>query len=182
VGAIEREAAGGNDAMDMRVNVELLTPGVQHTEETNFRAEVFRIASDFEKCFRAGAKQEIVEDLLVLQDQWRQPVGQCEDDMEVACREKFSSTRSDPPFPSTRLTLGAVAISARIKRDGAMPAAGALIEMTAEGGGTAPPNGQQHFDMHPPEPLAVSFDEGISRSADDIGHLEGWPVHLLFLR
>jgi hypothetical protein len=155
---------------------------VQHTEETNFRAEVFRIASDFEKCFRAGAKQEIVEDLLVLQDQWRQPVGQCEDDMEVACREKFSPTRSDPPFPSTRLTLGAVAISARIKRDGAMPAAGALIEMTAEGGGTAPRDGQQHFDMHPPEPLAVSFDEGISRSADDIGHLEGWPVHLLFLR
>jgi hypothetical protein len=27
VGVIEREAAGGNDAMDMRVNVELLTPG-----------------------------------------------------------------------------------------------------------------------------------------------------------
>jgi hypothetical protein len=103
--------------------------------------------------------------------------------MEVACREKFSSTRSDPPFPSTRLTLGAVAISAAVIRDGGtMPATGALVEMTAESGGTAPPNGQQHFDMHPPEPLAVSFDEGISRSADNIGHLEGWPVHLLFLR
>ena len=76
MGAIERETAGGNDAMHMRVNIELLTPGVQHTEETNFRAEVSRIASDFEKCFRAGAKQEIVEDLFVLQDQWRQPVGQ----------------------------------------------------------------------------------------------------------
>jgi hypothetical protein len=61
MGVIERQAASGNDAMDMRVNIELLTPGVQHTEETNFRAEVSRIASDFEKCFRAGAKQEIVE-------------------------------------------------------------------------------------------------------------------------
>jgi len=63
-----------------------------------------------------------------------------------------------------------------------MPAAGALVEMTAEGGGTTPRNGPQYFDMHPPEPVAVSFDEGISRSADDIGHLKGWPVHLLFLR
>jgi hypothetical protein len=96
----------------VRVHVELLTPGVQHTEETNFRAEVSRIASDFEKCFRAGVKQEIVEDLLVLQDQWRQPVRQCEDDMEVACREEFSSARSDPPFSSARLTLWAVPISA----------------------------------------------------------------------
>jgi hypothetical protein len=61
--------------------------------------------------------------------------------MEVACREKFSSTRSDPPFPSTRLTLGAVPISAAIERDGAMSAAGARIEMTAEGGGTTPGNG-----------------------------------------
>jgi hypothetical protein len=57
-------------------------------------------------------EQEIVEDLLILQDQWRQPVGQCEDDVQVAGREKFSSTRSNPAFPGSDLTLGAVAISA----------------------------------------------------------------------
>jgi hypothetical protein len=63
-----------------------------------------------------------------------------------------------------------------------MPAAGALVEMTAECGGTTLRNGPQHFDMPPTEPLAVSFDESISRSADDISHLKGWPIHLLFLR
>jgi hypothetical protein len=62
-----------------------------------------------------------------------------------------------------------------------MPAAGALIEMTAEDGGTTPRDGQQHFDMLPGDPLTASFDEGVSRSADQIGHLEGWPVHLLVL-
>ncbi len=61
-----------------------------------------------------------------------------------------------------------------------MPAAGALIEMPAECGGATPPNGQQHFDMLPADPLAVSFDEGSSRGADEIGHLEGRPAHLLF--
>jgi len=71
---IERQAAGGNDAMDMGMKPELLTPSVQHDEETDFRAEVSRIASDFEKSFRTGAEQQIIEDLLVLQDQWRQPV------------------------------------------------------------------------------------------------------------
>jgi hypothetical protein len=36
--------------------------------------------------------------------------------------------------------------------------------------------------MPPGNPLAASFEEGISRGADEIGHLERWSAHLLFLR
>ena len=165
--------------MNMRVNFEFLAPRVQHAEEADFRTEVSRIARNFLKCFRTGAKQEIVEDLLVLQNQWPQPVGQCEDDVQVAGREQFSSTRGNSAIPSRDLTLRAVAIAATIEGDGLMPAAGALIEMTAECGGTTPPNGPQHLDMLPTEPMAVSFDESIPGSADDIGHLQRWPAHLL---
>ena len=39
MGVIERKAAGGNDTMDMWVEFELLTPGMQHTEESNFSAQ-----------------------------------------------------------------------------------------------------------------------------------------------
>ena len=60
-----------------------------------------------------------------------------------------------------------------------MPATGAFVEMTAECGGTTPRNGPQHFDVPPAKPMAVSFDESISRSADDIGHLQRRPAHLL---
>ena len=51
--------------------------------------------------------------------------------------------------------------------------------MTAECGSTTPPNGLQHFDVLPTEPVAISFDEGISRGTDQIGHLEWWPGHLV---
>src|SRR6266581_3934826 len=34
-GVIERESAGGHDTVDMRMNLELLVPGVQHTEEAD---------------------------------------------------------------------------------------------------------------------------------------------------
>ena len=60
-----------------------------------------------------------------------------------------------------------------------MSAASALIEMSAERGGATPRNRQEHFDVLPADPLTASFDECVSRSADQIGHLEGWPVHLL---
>jgi hypothetical protein len=44
--------------------------------------------------------------------------------------------------------------------------------MPAERSRTTPRNGQQHFDMPPTDPLAVSLDEGSSSSADEIGNLE----------
>src|SRR5207244_12557920 len=76
----------------------------------------------------------------------------------------------------------AVAIAAAVIGDGGtMPTAGALIEVTAECGSPTARNGQQHFDVLPADPLAVSFDEGNSGAADDIGHLQRWPAHLFHL-
>jgi hypothetical protein len=72
-------------------------------------------------------------------------------------------------------------ISTGVVGDGAMPTASTFIEMAAESGGATPRDGQEHFDMLPGVPLTASFDECVSRSADDIGHLEEWPVHLLVL-
>jgi hypothetical protein len=63
-----------------------------------------------------------------------------------------------------------------------MAAASAFVDMTAQCGGTTARNGPQYFDVLPTDPLTVSFDEGFSRSADQIGHLERWPVHLPVLR
>src|SRR6266446_4146976 len=141
------------------------------------------MACHFEKSFRTGAEQQTVEDLLILQHQWGQPMGQCEDHVQIAGREKFSSTCSDPAVPSSGLTLRAMAIAAAVIRDGGtMSAAGTFIEMTAECGGTTAANGQQHFDMLPTEPVAISFDEGISRGADQIGHPQRWPGHLVLPR
>src|SRR6266851_5122669 len=98
--------------------------------------------------------------------------------MHVLRRKKFAATLFEPTFASTRLTLRAVPISTGVVGDGAMPAASAFIEMTAECSGTTPRNSQQHFAVLPADPLAVSFDEGSSCAADEIGHLEGRPAHL----
>jgi hypothetical protein len=98
--------------------------------------------------------------------------------MEIARREKVSLTRSDPTVPSGSLTLRAVSISAAIEGDGAMPATDAFIEMATQSGGTTTLNGSQYFHVLPTKPVAVLFDEHLSRSADDIGHLQRRPAHL----
>lgn len=181
-GVIGREAASRQDTMDVRMSIERLAPGMQDSEETDFCAEVSGIASDFEEGFCTGAEQEIVEHLLVLQHQWHQPVWERKDHVQVTGGQKFSLAGSDPTIPSGGLALRAMAIATAVVGDGGpMSAAHALIEMPAEFGGPAPGNRSQHFDVLPAEPVAVSFDERLSCSADDVGHLQRRPTHLLFV-
>src|ERR1700675_2445204 len=99
--------------------------------------------------------------------------------MHVRLREKFRATCSDPAFPGRSLALRAVSVATGVIGAGAMPATGALIEMTAQGGGTTAPNGLQHLDVLPAEPVAISFQESSARAADEIGHLQGRPALLL---
>jgi hypothetical protein len=112
-GVIGRQPTGRHHAMYMRVKFEFLSPAVQHAEEADFRTEMLGIARDFQKGFRTGAKQEIVDDLLVLQDQRSQMTRKREDNVDVARREKFLATRCEPAIASSCLTLRAVPISAR---------------------------------------------------------------------
>jgi hypothetical protein len=59
-----------------------------------------------------------------------------------------------------------------------MSTAHTLIEMTAERGGAAALDGGQHFQVEPVQPGTISFDEVPAGTANDIGHLQRWPVHL----
>src|SRR5260370_17987440 len=103
--------------------------------------------------------------------------------MDEVSREKFSLTCCTPHSTGRGLTLRAVAGPAAIVGDGGpMPAAGALIKMPTECGGATARDGQQDFDMLPGDPPAVSFEEGRSPGADEIGHLERRPAHLLLHR
>ena len=179
-GVVERESAGGNDAMDMGMVFQFLIPGMEHAEEADLGAEMFGIASDFEQGFGAGTEQQTVEELLVLQGQRRQLMRQGEDDVDVASGQEFAAARLDPAVAGCGLALGAVPVAAGVVGDGAISAAGALIQMAAECGGAAALDGRQDLAMLAGEPVAAALDEGLSRDADQIGHLQGWPTHLRF--
>ena len=103
--------------------------------------------------------------------------------MDVARGEKFLTTRLEPTVASVGLTLRAVPVTATVVGDGrTVPAVDALIEMPAQGSGATAHDGSQHFDVLPGDPPAASFDEGASCGANQIGHLEWWPVNLFALR
>jgi hypothetical protein len=51
------------------MNLELLAPGVEHTEKADLSSEMGGVASDFEKSFCARAKQQTLDHFFVLQSQ-----------------------------------------------------------------------------------------------------------------
>jgi hypothetical protein len=53
--------------MDVRVKLQALIPSVQHAEKADLGTEVARIASNLQQYLCAGAKQQVEDDLLVLE-------------------------------------------------------------------------------------------------------------------
>src|ERR1700737_1600829 len=153
------ETAGWDQAVDVRMMEQILAPGMQDRKEPDLRSQVFGISSYLQKSFRTGAEQEVIEDLLVLQRQLGELVRQSEDNMNIGDRQKLILTSPDPLVASPALTLGAMAIAAAVKGDGAIAAARALIPMSAECCGTAACDGPEHFPVGPvAQPAGVSVE------------------------
>ena len=68
---IGRQTARGDYAVDMRMHLKILSPGVQDAEEADLGAEMFGIGGDFEQSRGAGAEQEIINNPFVVQSQPR---------------------------------------------------------------------------------------------------------------
>ena len=65
-GTIEGRAAGGNDVVDVGMMFKVLSPRMEHAEESDVRFEMLRIACQFKHRCGAGAEKQIVKQPLVL--------------------------------------------------------------------------------------------------------------------
>ena len=102
-----------------------------------------------------------------------------EDHVEIGHgKEVFGSFR-EPLLTGVGLALWAVPISARVIRDGIVTASRASVQMAAESLRAAVPDRPQHFQLRPCQMAFVPVDEAVASRANDVGHLERWPVHFL---
>src|SRR5271166_4557844 len=178
VGVIQRESTGRDNTMDMGMMLQPLIPSVQHAEETDLGAQMSGITSHFEKGCGAGAEQQVVDELLVLQGEWCQFPWQSENYVHVGSGQQLTLTCLQPAVAGIALAFWTMTIATRVVRDDGMSAVGTLITMSAQGGGAAACDGQQHFLVLPGHPLATTLDKGWSRAANQVGHLQRRPAHL----
>src|SRR5580700_11622743 len=102
-GMIRSETAGGNHAVDMGMMLQSLVPGMEHAEETDLGSKVPRIAGDLQQGFGAGAKQQVVDQMLVLQCERSEFPREREDHVDIAGGQQFPFPRLGPAHASVAL-------------------------------------------------------------------------------
>ena len=90
---------------------------MKHGEETDLGSEMLGVEGNFQKSFRTGAEQEVIEDLLVVQRQLGKLVRQGEDNMDIGDRQEFVLASRHPFIAGSALALGAMPIAATVKKE-----------------------------------------------------------------
>src|SRR5271166_3617296 len=140
-GVIRRQTTGGQYAVDMGMKLQALIPAVEHAEEAYLGSKVPGIAGDLQQSFGAGVKQQVVDQSLVLQCERSKFPRECEDDMDIVGGQQFPFPRLEPAQADVALAARAMAVSARVVRDGSMSAVRGLIAMSTQRGGAAARDG-----------------------------------------
>src|SRR5580658_6098574 len=104
-------------------------------------------------------------------------MGKGEYDVGIGRWQEFSAPRGHPSVTRLTLALRAMPVAARVIGDGAMAAAGTLIQMTSHGGGAASLNRDEYFQVQPCEPGWRAVGETMCGGGYNIGQLWERPIH-----
>ena len=176
---VRREPAAGDDAMDMGVQREVLTPGMQHREHADLGTQVPGVGGHFEEGFRGGPHEQAVHLTRVVQRDRTESTGEREGDVEVRCVEQVGGLGFQPSRGGRGLALGAMAIATRVVGHFLVPALRALQDVSTQGGGAAGSQVVEGAALHGRQARTVLLQERVVTAPDDLGHFEprsghGW--------
>ena len=134
---IEGEPTGRDEAMQVRMVAQVLAPGMEYGEYSDACAEMAWISGDLQQGLGGGAKQQVVEQVLVAECERCQLLRQGEDDCEYATGNRLAACLAEPAIASRGLTLGTMPVAAGEIGDVLIRTGIALLQVSAEGGGTA---------------------------------------------
>ncbi len=178
-GLIRSQSASRYDTMDVGMELQVLTPGMQDAEETDPYAESLGIGGNFHQRIGHAAKQQGIECGRVLEEEWVELVGDGEHDVEVGCGQEFGFPGLEPTSSGLGLTLWTMAVATGVERDsGFAPTLGTPVDVTAHRSGTTVHDRAQDFVFLNTE--AVMSEETANPNAKDVGHLHGGSVHSPF--
>jgi len=113
---IRRQTSSGDDAVNMWMVHEVLSPGMENRYEADPCAEVLWIVGELHKSLRGRAEQEIVHDLLIHDAERIELRGDGKDHVEVLNGQEIFASVLDPFFFAQGLALGAVPVPAGVGR------------------------------------------------------------------
>jgi len=111
---------------------EILTPGVEHGEETDLRAQVLGIGRDRAQRLTRRSEKYIVDMLFVLKGDGGNRLRYRKDYMKIADRQKLSLTIVEPFGLGHRLAFVAMPIAATVIRNALVVTLITLLDVTTK--------------------------------------------------
>ena len=127
-----RQTAAGDEAVQVRVIVEVLPPSVKDGSDTGLCAEVFFVGAEFHEGFRNGSKKQIIHLRLILHEDDVQIVGYGENSVEILHVQEVLSLLIEPLLLSESLAFRAVAVATGVVGDFLEPALAAPVDVRAK--------------------------------------------------
>jgi len=165
--AIRIEPASCNDAMDVRMKQQGLSPTVQHTREADLGAEVLRVTCHVVQRLRDRGKEQAIAASGISAEQGVECVGHGEDDVVILDGQQMLLLSFEPAALMAALAFGTVPIPAGVVGNLAVIAAVALMDVTAELRGTAVEDSSHHACLP-----TVETRCRIAALTEDVGQLE----------
>lgn len=161
----------------MRMEHEILPPGVQHGQETDAGPEVRRIGRDGKEGLSGRLKKELIDHLPVRQRQITESRGESKDDMEVWYGKKFLGPCLEPLGPCLPLALGTMAIATGVIGQALMAAAVALLPVPSQGRGATLKESCENLPLRGRSHRAEAGLVAGSLLADDVGYFQPTGSH-----
>lgn len=149
--------------MDVRVQGQRLSPGVEHAQASGLDLQA--AACDVDERPAGGSEQQVVEDVRRMQSEDIEHVGDGEDHVEVRHREKLAAASFEPSVASCRSASRTGAVAAGVPLNVLVTAAVALLPLPAKGGRTACADRTQGFALR--SRGAVVAQEGLASGSYD---------------
>src|SRR5450756_2243063 len=109
---VRGQTAGGDDAMQVGMEVKVLPPGVEHVEEPGFHSQTLGAAGNGEQGIGDSAEENVVDDLLVVEGDGGDGRGEREEHVKVCGGQQLCGALLEPLGTCSALALGAMAVPA----------------------------------------------------------------------
>jgi hypothetical protein len=149
---------------------------VEDAQDTDLRAQMTRVGGHLSEGGRTRLKEPGVQPRGVAIRERQQRVRQPKDDMHIGHVEELPLSGGEPSVTGLRLTLRTVPIATRVIGDGPMAAGVALVDMTAERGGSTLGQRAEDGPLLHAEPRML-VEEVLTLRVEDIGHLHRRSAH-----
>jgi len=169
---IGREAACGDQHMDVRVKQHGARPGVKDGQNTKARAQILGIGRQLLQSIGGGLHQQAVDFLRMGSCEWAELGGQSEGHQKVGTRREAAALLLNPAFGLRLVTLRATAVATGVIREDFLLAMTALVDVASQQRCPARGDIPQSPFLNRTQRASILPEIRLTVEADDFGHLQ----------